>query len=181
MAGYTRQAAGNIVTGGVIDAADFNAEYNAIEAAFNGSTGHTHDGTTGNGPTLEVLGPANDLVVTSSVVGSKSNNTYDFGTSASQWKDAFFDGQINTDTLLVDETSTFTGNITASADLSVGGNLTVTGNATINGNLTFGDAATDSVTFGADIDSSILPNTDDTYDLGSSTKEWRNLFVDGVA
>ena len=51
MAGYTRQAAANIVTGGVIDAADFNAEYNAIEAAFNASTGHTHDGTTGNGPT----------------------------------------------------------------------------------------------------------------------------------
>ena len=38
MAGYTRQAAANIVTGGVIDAADFNAEYNAIEAAFNASS-----------------------------------------------------------------------------------------------------------------------------------------------
>jgi len=48
MAGYTRQATANIATGAVIDAADFNAEYNAIEAAFNASTGHTHDGSTGN-------------------------------------------------------------------------------------------------------------------------------------
>ena len=31
MAGYTRQATANIVTGAVIDAADFNSEYNAIE------------------------------------------------------------------------------------------------------------------------------------------------------
>lgn len=181
MAGYTRQAAANIVTGGVIDAADFNAEYNAIEAAFNASTGHTHDGTTGNGPPIENLGPSADLVITATTVRPKTDDTLDFGTSTIEWKDGFFDGTLRTDILTVDETSTLTGNVTASADLSVGGNLTVTGNATINGNLTFGDAATDSVTFGADIDSSILPNTDDTYDLGSATKEWRNLFIDGQA
>ena len=61
MAGYTRQAAANIVTGGVIDAADFNAEYNAIEGAFNASTGHNHSGTTGNGPPIENLGQRRTL------------------------------------------------------------------------------------------------------------------------
>ena len=45
MAGYTRQAAANIATGSVIDADDFNDEYNQIQSAFNASTGHTHDGT----------------------------------------------------------------------------------------------------------------------------------------
>ena len=30
MAGYTRQAAANIVTGSVIDADDFNDEYNQV-------------------------------------------------------------------------------------------------------------------------------------------------------
>lgn len=49
MAGYTRQSAANIVNGAVVNASDHNAEYNAIEAAFNASTGHTHDGTTGGG------------------------------------------------------------------------------------------------------------------------------------
>ena len=28
---------------------------------------------------------------------------------------------------------------------------------------------------------SLVPETDDTYDLGSSTKEFKNLYVDGVA
>jgi len=181
MAGYTRQAAANIVTGGVIDAADFNAEYNALEGAFNAGTGHTHDGTTGNGPPIEKVGPSQDLVVTSSVVRPKTDNTYDFGTSSIEWKDGFFDGTLRTDILTVDETSTFTGNVTTVADVAIGGNLTVTGNATINGNLTFGDADTDTVSFGADIDSNIIPDDDGAYDLGSSTKEWRDLFIDGTA
>ena len=34
MAGYTRQAAANIVTGSVVDADDFNDEYNQIQSAF---------------------------------------------------------------------------------------------------------------------------------------------------
>ena len=180
MAGYTRQATANIVTGAVIDAADFNSEYNAIEAAFNATTGHTHDGSTGNGPPIENLGPSQDLVVTSSVVRAKTDNTYDLGTSSIEWKDGFFDGTLRTDILTVDETSTLTGNVTASADVSVGGNLTVTGNATINGNLTFGDADTDSVAFGADITSSLIPDGS-TQDLGSSTKQRRNLYIDGTA
>ena len=180
MAGYTRQATANIVTGAVIDAADFNAEYNAIEGAFNASSGHAHDGTAGNGPPISNLGPAQDFVVTSSVVRPKVTNTYDFGTNSIEWKDGFFDGTLRTDILTVDETSTLTGNVTASADVSVGGNLTVTGNATINGNLTFGDADTDSVSFGADITSSLIPNGS-TQDLGSNSKQWRDLYIDGTA
>jgi hypothetical protein len=71
--------------------------------------------------------------------------------------------------------------ITTTGDVTVGGNLSVTGNATVAGNLTFGDAATDTVSFSADIDSSIIPETDNAYDLGSSTQQWRNLYVDGTA
>ena len=84
-------------------------------------------------------------------------------------------------TLAVAGTSTLTGNVTTTNDLSIGGNLTVTGNATISGNLTFGDADTDSITLTADVASSITPDTDDTYDLGSSSKEWRDLYIDGTA
>jgi hypothetical protein len=83
-------------------------------------------------------------------------------------------------TLAITGASTLTGNVTASNDLSIGGNLTVTGNATISGNLTFGDADTDSISLNADVDSHILPNTDDTYDLGSTSKQWRNLYIGGT-
>ena len=51
MAGYTRQS--TISTGNIILAADFNNEYNQLITAF-GSSGHAHDGTTGNGPTLSL-------------------------------------------------------------------------------------------------------------------------------
>ena len=39
----------------------------------------------------------------------------------------------------------------------------------------------DNVVFGADVDSNIIPDDDDTYDLGSSSQQWRNLYVDGTA
>ena len=32
-----------------------------------------------------------------------------------------------------------------------------------------------------DTGSNLIPHADNTYDLGSSTKEWRNLYVDGTA
>lgn len=56
--GYTRQSAASIVTSAIIEAADFNAEFNLLESAFNGSTGHSHDGTTGEGPKIILTGAA---------------------------------------------------------------------------------------------------------------------------
>ena len=60
--------------------------------------------------------------------------------------------------------------------------LTVTGTTTFNGGtITMGDAATDNVVFGADVDSNIIPDDDDTYDLGSSSQQWKDIYIDGVA
>jgi hypothetical protein len=80
------------------------------------------------------------------------------------------------------------GGVGIEKTLNVGGNLNVTGNAVIQGTLTanggtltLGDADTDNVVFNADVNSHILPNTDNTYDLGSAAKSWRNLFVDSTA
>ena len=74
------------------------------------------------------------------------------------------------------------GGLGVAKNVNIGGNLTVTGTTTLNGGtVTLGDADTDNVVFSADVDSSITPDDDDQYDLGSSTKEWRNLFIDGTA
>lgn len=75
-------------------------------------------------------------------------------------------------------TITTTGNGTIGGNLSVTGDLSVTGNATIAGNLTFGDADTDTVSFSADVNSNILPDVTNFYNLGSSTKKWKDLYVD---
>jgi len=94
MAGYTRQAAANITTGSVIDADDFNDEYNQVQSAFNASTGHTHDGTAAEGAPIEKIGPSQDIVVTASVLRPKTNNTVDLGTSALKFKNAFIQGDL---------------------------------------------------------------------------------------
>lgn len=52
MAGYTRQSAATIIAGANVTAAIFNAEFNQLQAAFNGTTGHGHSGGTGDGPKL---------------------------------------------------------------------------------------------------------------------------------
>jgi hypothetical protein len=52
---------------------------------------------------------------------------------------------------------------------------------TATGNVTLGDAATDTVTFTADVASNLIPSADNTYDLGASGSEWKDLFIDGTA
>ena len=118
MAGYTRQAAANITTGSVIDADDFNDEYNQIQSAFNAGTGHTHDGTAGEGAPIETIGPSQDLVVTASQVRPKTTNALDLGTSALQFKDGHFDGTVRTDGLTVDENATIAGNLSVTGQIT---------------------------------------------------------------
>jgi hypothetical protein len=83
----------------------------------------------------------------------------------------------------INSTSNTTGSITTAGGLgvsksvTVGGDLTVYGDATISGNLTFGDAATDQITFSADINSNIIPNANITFDLGNSTMSWANVYT----
>ena len=63
--------------------------------------------------------------------------------------------------------------------LDITGNIDVSGDVTIGGNIQIGDADTDAITVAADFESHLIPNADETYDLGSATKKWRNLYVAG--
>ncbi len=69
-------------------------------------------------------------------------------------------------------------------DLLTVSNLTVSGISTFNGNTTLGDATTDTVTFNARVNSSVLPSTNGTLDLGSSLNKWNvvysNSFVGAI-
>jgi len=92
-----------------------------------------------------------------------------------------------------DSTSNITGSIVTAGGIGVAGSGTIGGNFNVHGNLhangaisadgnlQLGDAATDTVTFSADINSHIIPDIDDTYDLGSSGQKWKDLYVDGVS
>lgn len=53
MAGYTRQSSSSIASGQSVAATPLNNEFNQVQAAFDASSGHNHDGSTsGNGPKL---------------------------------------------------------------------------------------------------------------------------------
>ncbi len=68
-------------------------------------------------------------------------------------------------------------NTTVNGNLTVTGNVGVTGNVVIGGNITIGDALTDNITINAAIKSDLVPQADNTYDLGSSTFAWRNVYA----
>ena len=96
------------------------------------------------------------------------------------------DGQLDivadTEVQIAATTIDINGNADISGNLGIGGNLTVTGTTTFNGGtLTLGDASTDNIVFGGEVDSDIVPDDDDTHDLGSSSKQWKDIYIDGVA
>jgi hypothetical protein len=128
---YTRQESGNITDGSVIEASHLNNEFNQLESAFASSTGHSHDGSTAEGGYIPLIADSdanNKISVDTSsnrfgvFVEVSSNpveqfrfqdgaivpvttNDIDLGTSSLQFKDAFFDGVITTDSLALPTTT----------------------------------------------------------------------------
>src|SRR6056300_1409606 len=190
MAGYIRQS--TFVDGDTITAALFNNEYNQLVNAFSNTSGHKHDGTTAEGPVIGLIGDAGETSPNNKVLIDTTNNYIEFyvEVSSAPVQQLYIadgaiipvtDSDIDLGTTSLRFKDTYTDTVTTTGNVSIGGNLTVTGDATISGNLTFGDADTDSINLAAEIDSDIIPNTDGTYDLGSATKEWQDLYIDGTA
>ena len=109
MAGYTRNdSLNNIADGNIINAADLDGEFDALVAAFHAATGHVHDGTAANGAPITKVGPAQDVVVSSSAVIPKTTNTMDLGSNTFQYKDLYVDGTANIDSLTLTSGATAT-------------------------------------------------------------------------
>ena len=64
--------------------------------------------------------------------------------------------------------------------VDINANVDVSGNIVLAGTITVGDADDDNMVINANVNSHIIPNTDDTFDLGSSGQQWRNVYVDGT-
>ena len=67
-----------------------------------------------------------------------------------------------------------------SGTVSISGSLHIRENLSANGTLTLGDANTDSIALNTEFTSSLIPDLDDIFDIGSSTKEWKDLYIDGT-
>ena len=182
MAGYTRQSAAQIVSGEIISAAPINAELNQILAAFNNSTGHSHDGTSAEGPPIDRIADAdqnnkilidtsNDHIEFYTQVSSSSvqqiriqdgsilpitDNDIDLGGASNEFKDLYIDGTAHIDTLDIDENATIAGT------LGVTGALT--GSSTIQGTTITATTA-------------FVPDASDGAALGTSSLEFSDLFL----
>ena len=104
MAGYTRtDTTNNIADGNIINASDFDGEFDAIATAFT-TSGHTHDGTGENGGAVTKIGPSQDLVVSGTLVTPKTDNTLAIGTSSLRFTDLHLNGSISATGLATDIT-----------------------------------------------------------------------------
>src|SRR6056300_1257636 len=128
---YTRQEASNITDGSVIEASHLNNEYNQLEAAFASLTGHSHDGTAAEGGYVPLIADAdaknkilvdtgsNRFGIFTEVGGTATeqfrfqdgaivpviDNDIDLGTGSLEFKDAYFDGVVYTDSLALPTTT----------------------------------------------------------------------------
>jgi hypothetical protein len=88
---------------------------------------------------------------------------------------------VSNSSIEIDPNGTGTVNIIANTNITgnlvVTGNVNATGNLVIGGNITIGDALTDNIVINASIRSDLVPETDNTYDLGSPTFRWRSIYV----
>lgn len=133
MAAYsTRQS--TYTTGDTIEAAHTNNEFDTILAAFASSTGHKHDGTSGEGGYVPLVADsdANNKIVSDSTnnrfgvfvevssapveqfrfqdgaIVPVTNNDINLGTNSLQFKDAWFDGTVTLDGLVIGTAATIT-------------------------------------------------------------------------
>jgi cytoskeletal protein CcmA (bactofilin family) len=159
MAGYSARQS-SFTTGDTILAAHSNDEFNQVLAAFNATTGHSHDGTAGEGGPVGVLRDADSnnkvLVDTSNnhlefyvevssaavqqlriqdgAIVPITDSDIDLGTSSLEFKDLFIDGTANIDALVAD-TADINGGTVDGATLGTNSAITqaVIDNINING------------------------------------------------
>lgn len=73
-------------------------------------------------------------------------------------------------------TTTGSGKVQVNSNVLINGNLHATGTITADGNITLGANSGDTIAFTGEVDSNIVPNLTNTYNLGSSSLTWATVY-----
>lgn len=159
---------------GTIDAADINAS-GIVTATGGFNLGISSAGsaiTSGPVTTLNFIGAGNTFAVNGTTVDISIAGGGGGGGGESYWAPST--SGIHT------LTSVGIGTTDPTSTLTVDGNVLITGITTIGGNITLGDNTADDIAVSGEFVSSLIPDTTASYDLGSSTQRWRDVFVSGT-
>jgi hypothetical protein len=72
------------------------------------------------------------------------------------------------------------GIVNINSNWDIVGNLHATGNIQTTGDLTLGSNDEDNVTFVSDVNSDLIPDQTDTYNLGSPSKQWLSIYSESL-
>ena len=165
-----------------------------LHSELTGADLHQPKGISSEGYSSQLLfiSQSNTSITASAHFVPSVANTYNLGSLTRAWKEIyvstgsiiFVDPTDNTakQTLTVSSTGYNFGSsvISSSASgtgsfgrLEIAGNANINGNLVLGGNITIGDSTSDSISVTADFTSNLLPDADDTYLLGNSSKRWR--------
>jgi len=88
------------------------------------------------------------------------------------------------DSVLADATPQLGGNldlnsrnITGTGNIDITGTITASGNIIANGNITLGDGSNDVITIAGEVAGNIVPDTNEVWNLGSTTKKWKEVWI----
>jgi hypothetical protein len=157
--GYSRNdTSNNIADGNVIDAADLDGEFDAIESAFSGTVGHSHDGSTGEGPQIDTVGIADGAVTPAKIDSASTFSATGFTATNAVTADTVSEYTTNTgvtvDGVLLKDSQVTTDQINEN---------TAAAGVTVNSDLKIGDD--DKAFFGADSDLQIYHDSQQPRNL----------------
>ena len=159
---------------------DDNQQVNFISPKYSLSslaTSTTEDATPGYLATLLKSTSTDSGSLSGDDIVSTNNYTFDYKTGVVQFLNSSVDP---TDSDYLYMTVYQYVGTTLATGLDIRGNVSAS-NMLLTGNIRLGDADTDSIEVQAEYSGSMIPDADDAFDLGSSTKEWQDLYIDGTA
>lgn len=153
------------VVSGTPGGANSQIQYNDGGTSFGGSAGFTYNKVTG------------ELINSGNIVGNNINGPT-FGAH---------NGTIGATTpntgaftsIAVSNNATITGNIFA-GNANITSRLTVTGNANVGNLFSTGTANVANLRVSSRVQSSLVPSSDQTYDLGTASLKWKDLYLSGT-